>query len=105
MALEIKVVGTFQRNPQNFATEPNKFHFKDYVRFSGRVNYACAALCSININSNSGIKNYGIRVLAGPHPEDPNAAEGVIIINGETTEGEQISADAEYMIIADIENN
>lgn len=105
MALEIKVVGTFQRNTDNLATTPNTFHYKDYVKFSGKVNYACAALCSININSNSGVKNYGIRVLAGPHPNDPNAAEGVIMINGESKEGEQIYADAEYMIIADIENN
>lgn len=104
LTLEVKVVGTFQRNNENLATDPNTFHYKDYIKFNGKVNYAVAALCSININCKSGIKNYGIRVLAGPHPHDSNAVEGVVIINGESEAGEQISADVEYIVIADTEN-
>jgi hypothetical protein len=104
MALEFRVVGIFQRNNQNLSTDPNVFHFKDYVKFNGKVKYAYAALMSIDINTDQGIKDYAIQVLAGPHPLDPNAAEGILTIRGTPIgENTKFFGNAQYIIIADTE--
>ncbi|MFJ5745646.1 hypothetical protein ACQKNT_24590 [Bacillus cereus] len=100
MGFEIKVVGTFQRNQQNLAEQPNTFRYKDLIRFDKRVKYAYAAINGLFINENPSLQSYGVRVLTGVSEHDPYIVEGHILGNGQ----DEANLDVEYIVFAEVED-
>ncbi|EJR08784.1 hypothetical protein P4409_05055 [Bacillus thuringiensis] len=106
MALEFRLMD-IARNKQNYAEQPNRFYYKDFIKFDKRVKQAFTMMNGISLNSRSGISSLNVKVLPMIDPNDPTVVIGTITGNTapvDTESKEPIIFDMQYVLIVEVED-